>query len=192
MSSEEQKDKASTKEGKQEKTGEGTVSEDMYVLNDSGDMAEKEVSNEILAAELNECGLDFLRLGKLNEAVVAFDKAIEKDPKNIYLLNNKAAVLESLGKFEEALKLYEKAVKINPEDPDLWNNMAFSLSQAGKYEEAVKAYEKALELRPDYPNAWYGKALNLSQAGDYEEALKPMKKFLKRIPTIKKPGWERV
>ena len=62
------------------KSEEGPVSEDMYVLSDSGDVGKQEVSNEILAAELNECGLDFLRLGKFNEAIVAFDKAIEKDP----------------------------------------------------------------------------------------------------------------
>jgi len=111
----------------------------MYVLSDSGDVGKQEVSNEILAAELNEVGLDFLSRGNFNEALIAFDKAIEKDPTNIYLLNNKAAVLETLEKFDEAFELYEKAVKINPEDPDLWNNMAFSFSQVGKHEEAVKS-----------------------------------------------------
>ncbi len=116
MSSEEPKDKTFVNEGKEEKTEaeKGTVSEDLYVLSDSGDVGKQEVSDEVLAAELNECGLDFLRLGKFNEAIVAFDKAIEKDPTNIYLLNNKAAALETLGRYEESLELYEKAVKINP------------------------------------------------------------------------------
>ena len=81
MSSDEPKDKAFRKEGGEEKSEEAPISEDMYVLSDSGDISNQEVSDEILAAELNECGLDFLRLGKFNEAIVAFDKAIDKDPK---------------------------------------------------------------------------------------------------------------
>ncbi|HET8688823.1 MAG TPA: tetratricopeptide repeat protein, partial [Methanosarcina sp.] len=171
MSSDEPKDKTFRKEGGEEKSEEEPVSEDMYVLSDSGDVGKQEVSDKVLAAELNEYGLDLLRSGKFNEAIVAFEKAIEKDPENINLLNNKAQALETLGKYEEALELYEKAVKINSADPDIWNNMAFSFSQVGKYNEAIKAYEKALELRPDYPNALYGKALNLSQAGNFEEAV---------------------
>ena len=114
MNSEAPKDKSVIEEGKGEKaeTGDESVSGDMYVLDDSVSVADEEVSNEILAAELNECGLDLLKLGKFNEAIVAFEKAIEKDPGNIYLLNNKAAALESVGRFEEALKLYQEAVKV--------------------------------------------------------------------------------
>ena len=147
MNSDEANDKSFRKEGGKEKSEEETVSEDMYVLNDSGDVGKNEISDEVLAYGLNEYGLDLLRSGKLNEAIVAFDKAIEKDPENINLLNNKAQVLETLGKYEEALELYNKAVKINSDDPDIWNNMAFSFSQVGRYDEAVKAYEKALKLR---------------------------------------------
>ncbi|MDM7917545.1 MAG: tetratricopeptide repeat protein, partial [Methanosarcina sp.] len=86
MNSEEPKDKSVIEEGKGEKaeTGDGLVSGDMYILDDSGSVSDEEVSNEILAAELNECGLDLLKLGKFNEAIVAFEKAIEKDPGNIY------------------------------------------------------------------------------------------------------------
>jgi tetratricopeptide (TPR) repeat protein len=119
MSSDEPKDKTFKEEGGEDESEEVPVSEDMYVLSDSGDVGKQEISDEVLAAELNECGLDLLRLGKFNEAIIAFDKAIDKDPKNIYLLNNKAAVLETLGRYEEALELYDKAIKINSEDPDL-------------------------------------------------------------------------
>ena len=144
MSSDEPKDKAFTKEGEEEKTEDRTASEDMYVLSDSGDVGKQEVSNEILAAELNEVGLDFLSRGNFNEALIAFDKAIEKDPTNIYLLNNKAAVLETLEKFDEALELYEKAVKINPEDPDLWNNMAFSFPRLENMRKLLKPMKRPL------------------------------------------------
>jgi len=66
------------------------------------------------------------------------NKAIELDPDNIDLLNNKAQALETVGKYGEALEFYEKAIKSIPRTQILWNNMAFSLSQVGKYEEAVK------------------------------------------------------
>lgn len=144
MNSDEPNDKTFTKEGGKEKSEEKPVSEDMYVLSDTGNVGKQEVTDEILAAELNECGLDFLRLGKLNEAIVSFDKAISKDPNNIYLLNNKAAVLETLGRYEEAIELYNKAIKINPEDPDLWNNIAFPFPRLESTKRLSKPMKKLL------------------------------------------------
>ena len=62
MNSDEPNDKTFTKEGGKEKSEEKPVSEDMYVLSDTGNVGKQEVTDEILAAELNECGLDLYLL----------------------------------------------------------------------------------------------------------------------------------
>ena len=69
MNPEEPKDKPFSEEGKEEKadTVEGSASGDMYVLDDSGSVTNEEVSNEILAAELNECGLTFSGLESITK-----------------------------------------------------------------------------------------------------------------------------
>jgi len=73
MSSDEPKDETFRKEGSEEKTEEETVSEEMFVLSDSGDTCKQEISDKVIAAKLNEYGLDFLSCGNFNEAMEAFE-----------------------------------------------------------------------------------------------------------------------
>ena len=51
-------------------------------------------------------------LNKSDEAIKAYDKAIEINPRNAYGWSNKGDVLVKLGKSDEAIKAYDKATEI--------------------------------------------------------------------------------
>jgi tetratricopeptide (TPR) repeat protein len=54
-------------------------------------------------------------LGKLDEAIACYDKALQIDPRDSVFLNNKANALYKKGNIKEALEIYELAFKLNPE-----------------------------------------------------------------------------
>ncbi|MBA3045455.1 MAG: tetratricopeptide repeat protein [Candidatus Thermoplasmatota archaeon] len=53
-------------------------------------------------------------MGKLEESLQYFDKAISLDPNNPDALGKKGAVLEGLGRFSEAIPLFNRALEIKP------------------------------------------------------------------------------
>ncbi len=56
--------------------------------------------------------------GKLEEALAAYTRAIEKDPDSPYLFRRYADLAWRLGRFEEALDKAERAYDLGPGDPD--------------------------------------------------------------------------
>ena len=59
-------------------------------------------------------GVALRDLGRHEEAIAAFDKAIEIDPQCAKAWNNKGIALDKLAKHEEAKEAFEKALEINP------------------------------------------------------------------------------
>ena len=93
-------------------------------------------------------GKALYELGRPEEAIECFDKAIELDPKDVGVWNNKGIVLDDLGKHEEAIECYDKVIELDPENVIAWDNKGFTLRKLGKHEESLKCYNKAAELGP--------------------------------------------
>jgi tetratricopeptide (TPR) repeat protein len=53
-------------------------------------------------------------LGKNNESITYFDKALAMDPNDVESLNGKGVALANLGKYCEAIKYFDKALTIKP------------------------------------------------------------------------------
>ncbi len=87
-------------------------------------------------------------LGKYNEAIKAYDKALEIDPRYYAAWRGKGKALYSLGKFDEAIKAYDKAIETNPQQySNDWYYKGLALDKLGKSDEAKKAYQKASEIK---------------------------------------------
>ena len=94
-------------------------------------------------------GAALYSLGKYDEAIKCYDKAIEFDPDNPVVWNNKGLALNSLGKYDEAIKCYDKAIEIDPDDADTWNNKGLALNSLGNDDEAKKCYDRSKKLGSD-------------------------------------------
>jgi tetratricopeptide (TPR) repeat protein len=68
--------------------------------------------NDIRKLDLKGLVLHFL--GKNNEAISFFDKALAINPNDVDVLTNKGIALHFLGKNNEAISFFDKALALNP------------------------------------------------------------------------------
>ena len=68
------------------------------------------------------------RLGKYQEAIEYYDKAIEIDANFIDAQISKGWALDGLGKYKEAIEYYDKALDIDPINIRAWNNKVILLT----------------------------------------------------------------
>ena len=117
-------------------------------------------------------GVSLRNLGKYQEAIVCYDRAIAINPRQAEAWNNKGAVLGGyLGKHQEALICYNKALKINPKYVEAWAGMGGVLGCLGKPQEAIDCYDRAIKIDPMSIEAWSNKGVALLMLGKYKEVI---------------------
>ena len=95
-------------------------------------------------------GLSLDREGKYDEAIEAYNKAIELEPDSTDAWYNKGLTFAKQDNHEEAVKCFDKVLEKDNENASVWYNKGNALYYQFKYEEAIKCYDRALELKPDY------------------------------------------
>ena len=83
---------------------------------------------------------------KYDEAIKAFDKAIEIDPQLEQAWYYKGMALKGLGKYEEAIQAYDKVLEINPRYAGAWYHKGMALNLLGLTAESHSAYSRAKKL----------------------------------------------
>jgi Flp pilus assembly protein TadD len=116
--------------------------------------------------------------GKYDEAIQAYDKAIEINPQDADAWYYKGTALDMLRKYDEAIQAFDRAIEINPQDADAWYEKGWNLGELGKHEEAIEALDEAIRLDPNYASAWEDKGWNLGELGKHEEAIQALDKAI--------------
>ena len=127
-------------------------------------------------------------LGKYDEAIKAYDEAINLDPKLASAWNNKGNVSLSQGKYDEAIQAYDKAIKLDPKLAPAWNNKGNALYKQGKYDEAIQAYDKAIEMDPNDARCLDQQRHCSQRQGKYDEAIEAFDKAISLILNMQMPG----
>lgn len=81
-----------------------------------------------------------------DEAVEAYQKALDEFPDHPGALAGLGLALSELGRYEEALEVYRKAAQVSPNDPVPLEKVGQLSGRTGKIQEAIAAYLKAAEL----------------------------------------------
>ena len=69
------------------------------------------LSPKKVAEEWHKNGLTLSDMGRYEEAIECYDRAIKLDPEDDSTWNNKGIALDSLGHHSEAIECYDKAVE---------------------------------------------------------------------------------
>jgi len=135
-------------------------------------------------------GYGLAQLGKHNESIQAYDKAIKAqdtvkqdwgeffliDSRFLYAVtwNEKGDVLNYQGKYDEAIKAYEKLSlrdsRFDEYFDDPYISKGVALEKLGRYNESIQAYNKVIEIYPQDAEAWAGKGLAFNALGRTTEA----------------------
>ena len=176
--------------GAQVSTFKWGIPTNLYVAN------RPEISGEVVAdgptAEnfVNE-GDDFYAEGRYQEALVAYDKALEIDSDSHDAWNNRGWALDQLGKYSEALDSHDKALNIDPGSYNAWTGRGVMLERLGQYSKAIASHDKALKIKPDYDLAWYNRGVSLRKLGKYSEAVASYDKALEIKPDYHEAWYNR-
>jgi TolB-like protein/Tfp pilus assembly protein PilF len=106
----------------------------------------------------------------LQQAARHYERALELDPANTYIIRSSAILLKSLGRFDEAIVLGEYSTGHDPATASGHTNLGLSYLHAGRWDDAIACYETVLKLSPDYIGAHYRMGFALLLKGDAEAA----------------------
>ena len=119
---------------------------------------------------------------KYGEAIVFFDKTLEKLPRYVKAWLKKGDALSSLKRYDEALYCYEKALHINPESVDAWNLKGVCLSDLKRYEDAMESFDEVILLDPTRASTWNFKGVCFFILEKFEKALECFDRAIKLNP----------
>ncbi len=103
------------------------------------------------SGDWNELGNSYTSSNKFDNAIEAYKKAIEMNPKYGQPYSNLGFVYYRLGKYEAAILLYKKSIDFldTPQDRAIsWNRLGDAYRRLGDYGNALAAYQKSSEVTP--------------------------------------------
>jgi tetratricopeptide (TPR) repeat protein len=124
------------------------------------------------AAAWHHRGYALRRLGRYEEALVAFDRELELAPVNTEAIHsNRGYCLQGLGRYEEAIAAFDEVLQINPRHVKALTSRGLCLAALGRYRDALVCYDRALE--PNMLNAfvWHAKSKALNGLDRRDEGI---------------------
>lgn len=109
-------------------------------------------------------------LGKLEEALISYNVAVEKYPDNIFIRHNRAALYCEMDNFDQALNDYNSILLSDPKDTEaLYRRGLIYLSNKNLFS-AEEDFEKIVEIAPENVKGKMGLASIMKRRNEWKEA----------------------
>ncbi len=95
-------------------------------------------------------GRAFEALGKTDDAVVAYQRAIVKSDSDVWAMNNLGVLYIQLQRFEDAIGPLARAIEVDDKVATFHNNLGMALELTGRFSAAVEQYRAALAIEGTY------------------------------------------
>ncbi len=116
-----------------------------------------------------------LKLNKMDEAILCYDKILEKSPNNSSVFSARGMLLEKMGKLDEALLSFDKSLKLGDEEA-LYERVRI-LKKMRDSEKLLKLTEEILKDKHDDLEMGIIKSSILNKLGRFEENIRFLKGF---------------
>lgn len=121
-------------------------------------------------------------LGRCEEALLSYDKALALRPEHASTLNNKGAALRKLGRWDAAERVLCRALAIKPDMAEAHINLGNVLRARGADRQAADAYAQAVLYNPRLPAAHNNLGNALRGTGKFDAAIASYERALAILP----------
>jgi len=94
-------------------------------------------------------GAALIRMGKINESLVASQKSVKLEPQDAEAHYNLGIILIELTRLNEAEASYRKAITLKSKYTETHNNLGITIKGLGRLDEAEASFRQAITLKPD-------------------------------------------
>ncbi|MGB9643016.1 MAG: tetratricopeptide repeat protein, partial [Candidatus Ratteibacteria bacterium] len=127
-------------------------------------------------------GLLYESDGNLEDAFVMYQKALQQDSPNSFLLGKIGKILLKEKKFKEAEKAFLKAISFNESDPENFMGLGLTYYYMKSYDNAIKYLEKGLKIK-EFPSYRMILCDLYVLTNQYEKALGSYKILIEEFPS---------
>jgi tetratricopeptide (TPR) repeat protein len=120
--------------------------------------------------------------GNHNDAITAFTRAIELNPKYAKAYGGRGVAYSRLGKHNKAIKDFNKVIGLNPKNAEAYGGRGFAYAGLGNHNQAIKDYSKAIGLNPNYANNYNNRGVSYSRLDNHTQAIKDYSKAIELDP----------
>ncbi|MGH9945285.1 MAG: tetratricopeptide repeat protein [Pyrinomonadaceae bacterium] len=151
--------------------------------------AKQEASGASDAAGYVTLGNDLYQKDRDEEALAAYQKALDFDPDYGEAHLRMGLTYNALGRREDSEKAYEAAVKAyekmsrkDEKNPDVQLNLAEAYAKVGEYQKAIEAFRRANRLKDPDSYVHYEMGMTYNRLARYQEAVKSFQQALELDP----------
>jgi tetratricopeptide (TPR) repeat protein len=130
----------------------------------------------------NNLGLAYYKMGRTDEAIEEFKKAIGMNPDYAKAHNNLGLAYTDKSLIDEAIEEYKFALRLKPDLPEAHNNLGIAYLDLGRTDEGIEEYKEALRLNPYYVVSHNNLGLAYYDLGRMDGAIEEYKKAISLNP----------
>ena len=127
-------------------------------------------------------GSVLLQMGRVDEAIPQYRKALSNKPDYMQAHFDLGAALALKGNLEEAVAQYRKVLEIRPDDPQADYNLGKVLLLKGDFDQALACLDKTTAANPDPRTKWYSFGNQFLQGRDWQCAIVCYRQAIKISP----------
>ncbi len=153
-------------------------------LRQCDDLLQPEETQTKSAKSLYKKGLVLGSLGRYDQAIECFDKALEIDANDSRIWNGKGYIFGNLGRYQEAIECFDKALEIDTNNNSLaiLKNKGTALHYLGRYDQAIECFDKVLKIDSTDGDTWSGIGISFDYLGRYDQAIECFDKAISTNP----------
>ena len=136
----------------------------------------------------NAYGLYYMHKSSINQALQAFNAAVEADPKFVEARMNVGLVKLGFRKYDVARDMFSKAIELSPKNYDAYIGLGIALRGLKDFDGAEAQYKKARDIDSKRGDAYYNLALLYkdfrASKEDFVASYKQAKEYFQQFLTM--------